>query len=197
MKILVTGYRGQLGSALCKYLEEQGHEYVLGIDKAELDITHLHDVVSFIMFIKPDVVIHCAAFTNVDESEEDHVRCEYINVTGTNNLVFACRMINCKLVFISTDYVFDGTKVGEYVETDVKNPLAIYGKSKSEGEEQVITLDKYFVLRISWLIGTGGNNFVDTMLRLGKERKELNVVDDQVGSPTFTFDLVKAIEQVR
>jgi len=146
------------------------------------------------MNYKPDVVIHCAAYTAVDKAEDERDLCYAVNVLGTKNIVEACKELDAKMVYISTDYVFDGEKEEPYEVTDTPNPVNYYGYTKYLGEEAVKNnLEKYFIVRISWVFGKNGNNFVKTMLRLGQERKEIKVVCDQIGSPTYTFDLAKLL----
>lgn len=187
--ILVTGANGQLGYDVIKILKERNIE-CLGVGKEELDITDLDAVNKFIFKLCPDCVIHCAAYTAVDRAEDDIEECTKVNVEGTENIARACKEINAKMIYISTDYVFDGSG-NEAFEIDGKiNPHSVYGKTKYEGELKVKEyLDKYFIVRISWVFGINGNNFVKTMIRLGKEKESLNVVDDQIGSPTYTSDL--------
>lgn len=187
--ILVTGVNGQLGFDVVKELNRRNIE-CLGIDKAELDITDSNAVHDYIAKIKPECVIHCAAYTAVDRAEDEEEICTKVNVYGTENIAKACKEIDAKMIYISTDYVFDGQGDCAF-ETDGNiKPLSVYGKTKYEGELKVKgILDKYFIVRISWVFGLNGNNFINTMLRLGKEKESLNVVCDQIGSPTYTFDL--------
>ncbi|MBQ7759599.1 MAG: dTDP-4-dehydrorhamnose reductase [Acidaminococcaceae bacterium] len=189
MKILVTGVGGQLGYDVIKELEKRNIEYV-GADKAEFNITDLVATHKFITNYMPDAVIHCGAYTAVDKAEDEPELCHLVNAVGTENIAKICKEIDAKMAYISTDYVFDGTKEGFYEVDDTPNPINVYGKTKLAGERAVQKiLDKYFIVRISWVFGENGNNFVKTMLRLGKERSELNVVADQIGSPTYTADL--------
>ena len=187
--ILVTGVSGQLGYDVVKELNKRNIE-CLGIDKDELDITDSNAVNEYIMKLSPECVVHCAAYTAVDRAEEEEEICRKVNVDGTENIVKACKEIDAKIIYISTDYVFDG-KGDEPVEVDGHiEPHSIYGKTKYEGELKVQeTLEKYFIVRISWVFGVNGNNFIKTMLRLGKEKESINVVCDQIGSPTYTADL--------
>lgn len=187
--ILVTGVSGQLGYDVIKVLKERDIE-CLGLGREELDITDEKAVKKCILTIKPECVIHCAAYTAVDKAEDDCENCRNVNVYGTENIAKACKEVDAKMIYISTDYVFDGTgeKLFE-INSNVK-PHSVYGMTKYEGELKVKEyLDKYFIVRISWVFGVNRNNFVKTMLRLGKERESLNVVCDQVGSPTYTADL--------
>ena len=187
--ILVTGVNGQLGFDVVKELNKRNIE-CLGIDKAELDITDSNAVYEYISKLKPECVIHCAAYTAVDKAEDEEEICSKVNVYGTENIAKACKKVDVKMIYISTDYVFDGQgNVPFEVDGNIK-PLSVYGKTKYEGELKVKEiLDKYFIVRISWVFGVNGNNFIKTMLRLGKEKESLNVVCDQIGSPTYTFDL--------
>ncbi|AGF59172.1 dTDP-4-dehydrorhamnose reductase [Clostridium saccharoperbutylacetonicum] len=187
--ILVTGVNGQLGFDIVKELNRRNIECI-GIDRAELDITDANAVRQHILKLKPECVIHCAAYTAVDRAEDEEEACTKVNVYGTENIAKACKEIDAKMIYISTDYVFDG-KGDTSFEVDGKiEPHSVYGKTKYEGELKVKeVLDKYFIVRISWVFGVNGNNFIKTMLRLGKEKESLNVVCDQIGSPTYTFDL--------
>lgn len=189
MKVLVTGIGGQLGYDVIKELEKRSFDCI-GADKTEFDITDFEAARKFITDYMPDAVIHCSAYTAVDKAEDEPELCHLVNAVGTENIAKICQEIDAKMIYISTDYVFDGTKDGFYEVDDTPNPINVYGKTKLEGELAVQRiLEKYFIVRISWVFGINGNNFVKTMLRLGKERSELNVVADQIGSPTFTADL--------
>jgi dTDP-4-dehydrorhamnose reductase len=191
MKIIVIGAKGMLGTDLVKLLNSTKHD-VVAWDIDEIDITK-KDEMRKIINEKPDAVINCAAFTNVDLAESEREACYAVNVTGVTNLTDVCKELNCVLVHISTDYVFDGEKAS-YDEDDKKNPLNYYGKTKSEGEDIIKRgLSKYYILRTSWLFGKNGNNFVESIKRLAKERKELVVVDDQISRPTYAKDLAGAI----
>lgn len=189
MKVLVTGVGGQLGYDVIKELKKRNIDCI-GADRAEFDITDFGAAHKFITNYMPDAVIHCSAYTAVDKAEDEPELCHLVNAVGTENIAKICKEIDAKMIYISTDYVFDGTKDGFYEVDDTPNPINVYGKTKLEGEIAVQkTLEKYFIVRISWVFGVNGNNFVKTMLRLGKERSELNVVADQIGSPTYTADL--------
>lgn len=189
MKILVTGYTGQLGYDVFREGNNQGYEMV-GIGSKDLDITDKQAVYDFVKKVNPNIIIHCAAYTAVDKAEDEKEKCWNVNVEGTKNLVTVAKEVNAKFMYISTDYVFDGVGVVPFVETDEPNPVGYYGKTKHEAEKIVqANLDKWFIVRISWVFGTNGNNFINTMLRLSESRDELNVVGDQFGSPTYTFDL--------
>lgn len=189
MKILVTGANGQLGYDVLKTLAARDIEGIPA-DIAEFDITDARAAERYILDCRPDAVVHCAAYTAVDKAEDDAERCRLINETGTENVARACGKADAKMVYISTDYVFPG-KGEAFNETDAPTgPLSVYGKAKLAGELAVKSLlARYFIVRTSWVFGKNGNNFVKTMLRLGKEHKELTVVCDQIGSPTYTADL--------
>lgn len=189
VKVLVTGANGQLGYDVVKELKKQNIE-CYGAVRKDFDIVDFKATEEFITNYMPDAVIHCAAYTAVDKAEDEQGLCYLVNASATENIAEICKKINAKMLYISTDYVFDGTKAGFYEVDDEPNPMNVYGKTKLLGEQAVQRiLDKYFIVRISWVFGEHGNNFVKTMLRLGKERKEINVVDDQYGSPTYTADL--------
>ncbi len=191
MKILVTGVKGQLGYDCVKELNKRGYTDILGIDIDDLDITNEQKVHEFINNYKPDIVMHNAAYTSVDKAEQNPEVCYKVNALGTKYIAEACREVNATMVYISTDYVFSGKGENFYEVNDKKEGLSVYGKTKSEGEDFVLqTLTKYFIVRISWVFGINGNNFIKTMLKLASLGKtELNVVSDQIGSPTYTADL--------
>ena len=196
MKVLVTGANGQLGYDVVKELQKQNIE-CYGASRQDFDIVDFEATENFIKNYMPDAVIHCAAYTAVDKAEYEHELCYLVNASATENIVEICKKINAKMLYISTDYVFDGTKIGFYEVDDKPNPINVYGKTKLLGEQAVQKiLDKYFIVRISWVFGEHGNNFVKTMLRLGKERKEINVVADQYGSPTYTADLAPLLVEM-
>lgn len=189
MKVLITGLAGQLGHETAGVLRTRGTPF-LGVGSAELDITGRKQVLRLITDCHPDAVIHCAAYTQVDRAEDDVERCMRVNAEGTRNIAEACRAVGAKMLYISTDYVFPGTGETPWETDDPTGPLNVYGKSKLEGELAVKELlDRLFIVRTSWLIGEHGNNFVKTMLRLSEKHRTLRVVEDQVGSPTFTVDL--------
>lgn len=193
LKILVTGANGQLGHDILLNLTARGIEGIPA-DIAEFDITQAQATDHFISEHKPDAVIHCAAYTAVDKAEDDAERCKLINETGTINIAHACKKIDAKLIYVSTDYVFPGTGETPYEVDALKGPLSVYGRTKLAGEEAVSgLLKRYFIVRTSWVFGKNGNNFVKTMLRLGKEREEVSVVCDQIGSPTYTVDLANLL----
>lgn len=193
MRILVTGVKGQLGYDVVQEGKKRGLG-IFGTDVHNMDITNSVQVEEMINGYKPDVIIHCAAYTAVDSAEDNRERCYKINVDGTRNIAAACGKLNIPLMYFSTDYIFDGQGVNFWRENDLKQPLNVYGQTKYEGELVVQELvQKYFILRISWVFGVNGNNFIKTMLRLGKERGAVGVVADQIGSPTYTYDLAKLI----
>ncbi|PAE09729.1 dTDP-4-dehydrorhamnose reductase [Niallia circulans] len=193
MKILVTGYSGQLGYDVVLEGKKRGFD-MIGVGHKELDITQEEQVQNYIHTVKPDVVIHCAAYTAVDNAEDNKDVCFDVNVNGTKYLAASAKSVDAKFIYISTDYVFEGTGIEPFTEEDAANPVGYYGITKYEGEKAVQSLlDKYFIVRISWVFGINGNNFIKTMLRLAETRKELNVVGDQYGSPTYTFDLAKLL----
>ncbi len=193
MKIIVTGSNGQLGTDVAAELLAHGHE-VIGADLPETDITEKSQIEKLISESKADAVIHCAAFTNVDLAETEKEVCQKINSDGTLNIALACKKHSIKLLYISTDYVFNGDGVEPFETDSPKFPCNFYGKSKLDGENAVIeNCEKFFIVRISWVFGENGKNFVKTMLRLSKEKESLTVVCDQVGSPTYTKDLSKLL----
>lgn len=196
MKVLVTGADGQLGYDVVQTLLAQKID-VKGTSRHELDITSEESCHSYIQVYHPDVIIHCAAYTAVDQAETDVEQAYRVNAAGTRNVVVAAEKIGAKLVYISTDYVFDGMGNSPYHEYDNTNPQGIYGKSKRAGEILVQSLSsRYFIVRTSWVFGINGNNFVKTMLKLGQERSQLKVVHDQEGSPTYTVDLANFLTQL-
>lgn len=196
MKILVTGANGQLGYDVVRELQKHNIE-CFGATRQDFDIIDFKATKDFIFNYLPDVVIHCAAYTAVDKAEDERELCYKVNVSATKNIAEICKKIDAKMLYISTDYVFDGTKEGFYEIDDKPNPINVYGETKLLGEEAVQKiLDKYFIVRISWVFGEHGNNFVKTMLRLGAEKKELNVVADQYGSPTYTVDLAPLLVEM-
>lgn len=195
MKVLVTGVKGQLGYDVVKELNNRNYT-VVGVDIEDMDITDYSSVEGVLTKEKPDVVVHCAAWTAVDlaEDEENREKVHLVNAVGTENIAKVCKMIDCKMIYISTDYVFDGQGTRPWEPDDERNPLNVYGQTKYEGELAVERwLDKYFIVRISWVFGINGKNFVKTMLNLGKTHDKLTVVDDQIGSPTYTYDLAKLL----
>lgn len=193
MKVLVTGAKGQLGTDVVNELLKRGMEAV-GVDIDQMDITDKTACENVIIGSNFDAVIHCAAYTAVDAAEENQALCEKINADGTRNIAEVCKSENLKMMYISTDYVFDGTGERPWEPADSRDPLNVYGDTKYKGEIEVESLlDQFFIVRIAWVFGDNGNNFIKTMLRLGKERGEVNVVADQVGSPTYTYDLARLL----
>ncbi|MFV0392887.1 MAG: dTDP-4-dehydrorhamnose reductase [Coprobacillaceae bacterium] len=193
MKVLVTGVNGQLGHDVVIECEKVGIN-AIGVDVEEMDITNKEAVEKVITSFDVDAVIHCAAYTAVDAAEDNVEACTKVNVDGTKNIAEVCKALDIKMMYFSTDYVFEGTGDNFWKETDECNPRSVYGRTKYEGEQVVSSLvDKHFIVRISWVFGVNGNNFVKTMLRLGKERGAVSVVNDQIGSPTYTYDLSKLI----
>jgi len=193
MKVLVTGAKGQLGTDVVKMLFAR-NIVAEGVDKEDFDITDKESVLNAIKSYSPDVVIHCAAYTAVDKAEDEPKLCRLINEEGTRHIAQACKQVDAKMIYISTDYVFEGKGSAFYKPQDPTAPLSIYGTSKLAGEIAALEiLDKLFIVRISWFFGANGNNFVRTMLRLGKEKESLNVVCDQVGSPTYSIDLASLL----
>ena len=189
-KVLITGAKGQLGLSIRSITEANMPLELIFTDREELDITQKDSVLSFFRDHAPDYCINCAAYTQVDQAEKEPDRCFEINVKGVQNLVTACTESQCILIHISTDFVFDGKKGTPYCTTDKPNPINVYGTSKHESEQIIQkALSKYFIVRTSWLYSEYGNNFVKTMLRLGEEREEILVVNDQIGSPTYSGDL--------
>ena len=193
MKILVTGAKGQLGTDLMNELAKRGLTGI-GVDVDEMDITDAAACRRVISQSGADAVIHCAAYTAVDAAEDQVELCRKINGEGTRNVAQACHDADVKMMYISTDYVFDGEGTRPWEPDDERAPLNVYGQTKYEGELAVEELiEKYFTVRIAWVFGVGGKNFIKTMLRLGKERGAVSVVDDQVGSPTYTYDLARLL----
>lgn len=193
MKVLVTGVTGQLGYDVAAELTRRGIEH-MGVGSKEMDLTNAKQVEEVIRAYHPDVIIHCAAYTAVDKAEDEYDKCMAVNTDGTLAIAKAAKDINAKMVYISTDYVFSGEGNLPFAVDVEKGPVNMYGLTKLLGEQAVqMLLQKYFIIRISWVFGKNGNNFIKTMLRLGKERKELNVVADQWGSPTYTADLAPLI----
>lgn len=193
MRVLVTGAKGQLGTDLMNELAKRGMDGI-GVDIEEMDITDAEACRRVILSEKPDAVIHCAAYTAVDAAEDNVELCRRINGAGTRNVAAACREADVKMMYISTDYVFNGTGTRPWEPDDHREPLNVYGLTKYEGEIAIEELlEKYFTVRIAWVFGLAGKNFIKTMLRLGEERGAVSVVDDQVGSPTYTYDLARLL----
>lgn len=218
MKVIITGAKGQLGYWLEKVFSQ---EDVLAVDRDEmdeeisnlksqiskygsashnsinykkLDITQRDDVLRVVGEFKPEVIVHGAAYTNVDGAETDEAGAFLVNETGTKNIVEAAKLVGAKVIYVSTDYVFDGEKVEPYLEDDKTGPQSVYGRSKLAGEEIVKTMENFAICRTAWLYGQNGKNFVETMLRLADQGKDIKVVSDQVGSPTYTKYLAQAIK---
>lgn len=196
MKVLVTGVKGQLGYDVVNELTKRG-DTAIGVDIDEMDITDKHSVQMVIEKTKPDSVIHCAAWTAVDlaEDEDKIAMVRAVNTDGTRNIAEICKKLNCKMMYISTDYVFNGQGTEPW-KPDCKDyePLNVYGQTKLGGELAVANLlEKYFIVRIAWVFGVNGNNFIKTMLNVGKKYDEITVVNDQIGTPTYTFDLARLL----
>ena len=193
MKVLVTGAKGQLGTDLMNELEKRGIESI-GVDVQEMDITDKEACMRVISESKADAVIHCAAYTAVDAAEDNVDLCRKINGEGTRNVALACQATGAKLMYISTDYVFDGQGTRPWEPDDSRSPLNVYGQTKLEGELAVSqTLEKYFIVRIAWVFGLNGKNFIKTMLNVGKTHDTVRVVNDQIGTPTYTYDLARLL----
>lgn len=194
MRVLVTGVKGQLGYDCVKELKSRGYEDVLGIDIDDLDITDEQAVHSFIQNHKPDVVMHNAAWTAVDKAEEFKEKVYAVNSLGPKYIAEAAAEVGAKIVYISTDYVFPGTGDKPYEVDDPAGPSSVYGQTKLDGENFVKAANpKHFIVRISWVFGKNGNNFIKTMLRLSETKSELSVICDQIGSPTYTVDLARLL----
>ena len=195
MRVFVTGVKGQLGHDVMNELAKRGHEGI-GVDIEEMDITDAESVRKVITEANPDVVIHCAACTAVDLAEDDDKKekVHQVNAVGTENIAKVCHDLDCKMIYISTDYVFDGQGTRPWEPDDERHPLNVYGQTKYEGELAVEKwVKKFYIVRIAWVFGVNGKNFIKTMLNLGKTHDHLTVVDDQVGSPTYTYDLSRLL----
>ena len=193
MKVLVTGVKGQLGYDVVRELEKRGHTAV-GVDIDEMDITDAAAVERVLTETQPEAVIHCSAFTAVDRAEDETELCRRVNVEGTKNIAKICKKLDCKMLYLSTDYIFSGDGERPWEPDDEASPLNAYGQSKYDGELALKKyVEKYFIVRISWVFGINGNNFIKTMLRLGRENGAVKVVDDQIGSPTYTYDLSRLL----
>lgn len=194
MKILVTGADGQLGNDLANVLT--AHDVRLS-QKDEMDITDFSAVAERVRDFGPDAVIHGAAYTDVDGCETDPMQAYRVNAVGTQNIAIVCRQVDAALLYVSTDFVFDGRKTTPYTEFDDPNPLSVYGRSKLAGERYVSSLlNEYFIVRTAWLYGHAGKNFVKTILKLAAEKDELRIVSDQVGCPTYSRDLAQKIADI-
>ena len=194
VKIVVTGAKGMLGVDLCRVLSRNNE--VTGLDLGEMDVTKKEEVMSILPQLEPDIVVHTAAFTDVDRCEQEPEKAFLINGTGTANMVSACEKIGCSLAYLSTDFVFSGGKKGLYMEEDNPEPVNVYGKSKLAGEKEAAKLENFFIIRTAWLYGRGGRNFVTAILEKARSKDILRVVDDQVGSPTYTVDLSEMLARV-
>lgn len=193
MKLLVTGAGGMLGQALVPCLESRGHS-VQALPKEELDVTNFPRVQSVLSKAKPELILHCGAFTKVDQAESEPALAFHINGYGTENLALACNELNIPLLYVSSDYVFDGEQNHPYNTWDATRPLSVYGKSKLAGEKAVMRhLHRFYIVRTSWLYGPFGKNFVETILDMAEQRKTLRVVSDQIGTPTCTLSLSELI----
>lgn len=193
MKVLVTGVKGQLGYDVVGELEKRGLEAV-GVDIEEMDITDAGSVDRVLRQSAPDAVIHCAAYTAVDAAEDNEALCRRVNADGTRNIAAVCRELDIKMIYISTDYVFSGQGDRPWEPEDERDPQSVYGQTKYEGELAVQELlEKYFIVRIAWVFGVNGKNFVRTMLKLSENHDTITVVNDQFGSPTYTYDLARLL----
>ena len=193
MRVFVTGVKGQLGYDVMNELEKQGLEGI-GVDIDEMDITDADQVNKVIKEAAPDAVIHCAAYTAVDAAEDNEEICRKVNAQGTENIAKVCEELDIKMMYISTDYVFNGQGERPWKPDDEREPLNVYGQTKYEGELAIEEhVKKFFTVRIAWVFGVNGKNFIKTMLNLGKTHDHLTVVDDQTGSPTYTYDLARLL----
>lgn len=191
MNVLVTGVKGQLGFDVVNELKKRGHTAV-GVDIEEMDITEEESVNRVIKEASPDAVIHCAAYTAVDAAEENVELCRRVNALGTEYIARVCKELDIKMMYLSTDYVFNGQGTRPWEPDDEREPLNVYGQTKYEGELAIEKyLTKYFTIRIAWVFGVNGKNFIKTMLNLGKSHDTVSVVNDQIGSPTYTYDLAR------
>jgi len=214
VKFFVTGVNGQLGHDVMNELHKRGHEgvgsdlageyagvqdgsAVVSMPYVSMDITDAAAVEKILMEIKPDAVIHCAAWTAVDlaEDEDKREKVRQVNVNGSENIALVCKKLDCKMLYLSTDYVFDGQGTEPWVpDCKAYKPLNVYGQSKLDGELAVSSLlDKFFIVRIAWVFGLNGNNFIKTMIHVGKTHSEVRVVNDQIGTPTYTYDLARLL----
>ena len=191
--ILVTGSTGQLGSDVVKELLKRGYS-TLSPNRSEFNLCSEDSIINYILNSNCEAIVHCAAYTQVDKAEDEKDLCIKINATATKHIVKCAKILDIPMIYISTDYVFDGTKDGEYTENDETNPINIYGESKLAGEKYVQEiLDKYYIVRTSWVFNINGKNFIETMLRLSKANNQLSIVNDQIGSPTYTKDLSRLL----
>lgn len=193
MRVLVTGVKGQLGHDVMNELSKRGYQGI-GVDVEEMDITDRAAVERVMKEVRPDKVVHCAAWTAVDDAEDKEELCRRVNAEGTENIAVMCKELDVPMVYLSTDYVFDGEGTRPWEPDDERHPLNVYGQTKYEGELAVEkNLEKYFIVRIAWVFGVNGKNFIKTMLRLSETHDTLTVVNDQVGSPTYTYDLARLL----
>lgn len=199
MRYLITGGSGQLGYDLIKELQKEKDAEIYAPNSNEMDITDQKQVSEIISNYKPNYIFHCAAYTAVDQAEEDRGLCYLVNVEGTRNIAAAAREVDAKVIYISTDYVFNGEQSEPYQTNDICEPINLYGYTKYRGEQEVMKHAKeYLIARISWVFGVNGKNFIKTMIKLAKEgKKEISVVCDQIGSPTYTVDLVKQLVDLK
>lgn len=196
MEILVTGANGQLGIDLVKELYKRGYN-VICPSRYDMNLEDKDKIKEYIMNSNYDAIIHCGAYTSVDKAEQEKDLCLRINKDATEVIAICSKKLDIPMIYVSTDYIFDGSKDEEYTEKDIPNPINMYGISKYLGEKSVISnLDKYYVVRTSWVFGTNGNNFIETMLNISKIRNKINVVDDQIGSPTYTVDLSRLLVDI-
>lgn len=193
MRVLVTGVKGQLGHDVMNELAKRGYEGI-GVDVEEMDITDAEAVEKVMRKANADKVVHCAAWTAVDAAEDQEEICRKVNAQGTENIARMCKDLDLPMIYLSTDYVFDGEGTRPWEPDDERHPLNVYGQTKYEGELAVEKyLDKYYIVRIAWVFGLNGKNFIKTMLNLAKTHDTLTVVDDQTGSPTYTYDLARLL----
>ena len=191
--ILVTGSTGQLGSDVVKELLKRGYS-TLSPNRSELNLCSEDNIRNYILNSNCEAIVHCAAYTQVDKAEDEKDLCIKINATATKHIAKCAKILDIPMIYISTEYVFDGTKDGKYTENDETNPINIYGESKLAGEKYVQEiLDKYYIVRTSWVFNINGKNFIETMLRLSKANNQLSIVNDQIGSPTYTKDLSRLL----
>ncbi len=197
MKILITGAKGMMGSDLMKVLSQKKEYNLIGATRNDFDITDYSQTLQFLKDKRPDIVIHAAAYTKVDDCESHPETAYKVNEAGTKNVALGCKDINAKLICISTDYIFNGRKNIPYLENDIPEPLSVYGDSKLKGELVVQDiLNDFIIVRTSWLFGRNGNNFISAILKQAEKTKTIKVVNDQTGSPTYTIDLSHAIEKL-
>ena len=193
MKVVVTGAVGYMGKHVVKELLKRGYS-TLSPNRSELNLCSEDNIRNYILNSNCEAIVHCAAYTQVDKAEDEKDLCIKINATATKHIAKCAKILDIPMIYISTDYVFDGTKDGKYTENDETNPINIYGESKLAGEKYVQEiLDKYYIVRTSWVFNINGKNFIETMLRLSKANNQLSIVNDQIGSPTYTKDLSRLL----